>query len=599
MARISQKTIDLIKDTADIVDVVSEFVPLQAAGKNMKGLCPFHSEKTPSFFVSKERQLFNCFGCGKKGSAVTFIQEYKNISYVDALKFLADKYHIDLELDESDLPGRSSVSLYKANEKALEIYSLNLLNIESGRPALDYLLKRGLTLDIIKEFELGFATNKNNDLFNQLSKDYQPLDLINAGLINRGDQEEYYDLFRSRIMFPIRDETNRVVAFSGRIFNDSMNQAKYVNTAYTEIFSKSHVLYNLYRALPHIRTTGRIVLMEGYMDVIKANMAGVKEAVCSMGTQLTIDQALLIKKYTDNIVICYDGDKPGQEATYKAIKILENAKLNVKVVSLPEGMDPDEYITKNNDFQDYLDNNQLDQFEFVYKMIVAQRNLHVPAQSEQAKNLLFDFFSKTSGMIREIYLKRFASETGITYQTLLGDYHQTLVNEKIVQDQQMKISQAGLKKITKPKYETAEKAVLNYYLKSAEYRQIIDDHFANIRFKNLDIRSLIFSAREKIKPWNTNPLVVLKIDITNDAKEKLEGFIREDYEYNLQDLESCIRMLKAQKINEEISDLVEKAAQLDKIKQIEEYLKINEEIKYLQGNIMELEGRKNGPKTNY
>jgi len=339
--------------------------------------------------------------------------------------------------------------------------------------------------------------------------------------------------------------------------------------------------------------------MEGYMDVIKANMAGVKEAVCSMGTQLTIDQALLIKKYTDNIVICYDGDKPGQEATYKAIKILENAKLNVKVVSLPEGMDPDEYITKNNDFQDYLDNNQLDQFEFVYKMIVAQRNLHVPAQSEQAKNLLFDFFSKTSGMIREIYLKRFASETGITYQTLLGDYHQTLVNEKIVQDQQMKISQAGLKKITKPKYETAEKAVLNYYLKSAEYRQIIDDHFANIRFKNLDIRSLIFSAREKIKPWNTNPLVVLKIDITNDAKEKLEGFIREDYEYNLQDLESCIRMLKAQKINEEISDLVEKAAQLDKIKQIEEYLKINEEIKYLQGNIMELEGRKNGPKTNY
>lgn len=268
----------------------------------------------------------------KKGNVITFIQEYKHLSFIDSLKYLADKYNIDLELEDNDNKQKANVDLYKINEQALQFFSLNLLNIDSGKSAFDYLINRGLNLEIIKIFDLGYALNKSNGLIEHLSKSYQPIELLNAGLITRNQDGEFYDLFRNRIIFPIHDIQNRVVGFSGRIFNNQSNPAKYVNTPYTKLFSKGVILYNLNRAIPHIRTKNRVVLMEGYMDVIKASMVGVSEAVCSMGTQLTIDQALLIKEYTDNVIVCYDGDKPGQEATYKAIKLLEHAKLNVKVV---------------------------------------------------------------------------------------------------------------------------------------------------------------------------------------------------------------------------------------------------------------------------
>ncbi len=599
MARISQRTIDLIKDTADIVDVVSEFVPLQAAGKNMKGLCPFHSEKTPSFFVSKERQIFNCFGCGKKGNAIVFIQEYKNYSFMEALKFLADKYNIELELDDNQLPERSNENLFKANEKALEFFSLNLLNIESGKPAADYLLSRGLTFETIEEFELGFSPNKNTALLDHLKKDFQALDLMNAGLVNRNQDGNFYDLFRSRIMFPIRDERNKVIAFSGRVFGDSSNPAKYVNTPYTEIFSKGQTLYNLYHALPYARQSKRIVLMEGYMDVIKASMAGIKEAVCSMGTQLTIDQALIIKKHTDDVIICYDGDDPGREAAYKAIKILEKAKLNVKVVVLPNNMDPDEYITKHDDFIDYLENNQLDQYEFVYRMIIENKNLSVPSDIEVAKNKLFDFFGKTSGMIREIYLKRFAIETGGNYNTVLADYHQSRIDEKIMIDQKVKLTRIHHQKIEKPRYLVAEKTVLNYYLQSTDFRDMIDAKFNLCLFQNIDIRAWMTTARDVLKQNPNHPLVVLKSGLSDSSKEKLDHIIFKDYTYSIEELDSCIKILQVAKLEEEIEFQKEKIESLKTNGKTNESLAISKEILDKQKKIKELEGRSNGQKTNY
>ncbi len=599
MARISQRTIDLIKDTADIVDVVSEFVPLQAAGKNMKGLCPFHSEKTPSFFVSKERQIFNCFGCGKKGNAIVFIQEYKNYSFMEALKFLADKYNIELELDDNQLPERSNENLFKANEKALEFFSLNLLNIESGKPAADYLLSRGLTFETIEEFELGFSPNKNTALLDHLKKDFQALDLMNAGLVNRNQDGNFYDLFRSRIMFPIRDERNKVIAFSGRVFGDSSNPAKYVNTPYTEIFSKGQTLYNLYHALPYARQSKRIVLMEGYMDVIKASMAGIKEAVCSMGTQLTIDQALIIKKHTDDVIICYDGDDPGREAAYKAIKILEKAKLNVKVVVLPNNMDPDEYITKHDDFIDYLENNQLDQYEFVYRMIIENKNLSVPSDIEVAKNKLFDFFGKTSGMIREIYLKRFALETGGNYNTVLADYHQSRIDEKIMIDQKVKLTRIHHQKIEKPRYLVAEKTVLNYYLQSTDFRDMIDAKFNLCLFQNIDIRAWMTTARDVLKQNPNHPLVVLKSGLSDSSKEKLDHIIFKDYTYSIEELDSCIKILQVAKLEEEIEFQKEKIESLKTNGKTNESLAISKEILDKQKKIKELEGRSNGQKTNY
>lgn len=599
MARVSQKTIDLIKDTADIVDVVSEFVPLQTAGKNMKGLCPFHSEKTPSFFVSKERQIFNCFGCGKKGNVFTFIQEYKHVSFVESLEYLADKYHIDLELEHYSKQRESTTNLYRANERALEYFSLNLMNLESGKPALDYLLDRGLTIQTIEQFELGYAANKSTALLEHLSNDYQALDLMNAGLVNRNKEGEFYDLFRNRIIFPIRDEQNRIIGFSGRIFNDSTNPAKYVNTPYTSLFSKGITLYNLYRAAPYIRTSERTVLMEGYMDVIKASMAGVKEAICSMGTQLTIDQALKIKQFTEHVIICYDGDKAGQEATYKAIKLLEKAKLNVTVVSMPYGLDPDDYISKHDDFQSYVNNNQIDQYEFVYQMILTGKNLTKPIQIEQAKVKLFEFFSKTSGMIREIYFKRFATEANITYDTLLGDYHQTKVDEKIMQDYQSKIQRTKQQKAMRPRYLKAEVAVLNYYLKDVEYRDIIENHFKNLRFQNQEISSIMYTATSSLNPYPNQPVVVLKSKLSESYQHALETHLYQDYNYNIEDLESCIRMLEIANLEEEKQDMLQQAKTALEANDMQSSLEYYEQARKKSAQILKLERRTNGQPTNY
>ena len=559
MAKISQQTIDLIKNSADIVDVVSEFVPLQTAGKNMKGLCPFHSEKTPSFFVSKERQIFNCFGCGEKGNAITFIQKYKHLTFVEALHYLADRYHIEMEFgSRQQRVNNAATNLYKANEQALKFYQLNLLNMNAGKEALNYLVKRGLDIKTIEEFELGYAPNAGKALFTQLTKDYQPLDLLNVGLINKG-KSDYYDLFRGRIMFPIRDETDRVIAFSGRVFGNDENSAKYVNTAQTEIFSKSFVLYNLNNALPHIRKNNRVVLMEGFMDVIKASNAFVKETVCSMGTQLTIDQALKIKKHSDNVIICYDGDRAGKEATYKAIKILEEAKLNVKIAIMPDGMDPDDYITKNPNFLEFIDNNQTDQYDFVYRMITEKRNLEKPSEIEGCKNQLFDFFSKTSGTIRDIYLNKFASDALVDINILNGDFNQTQINNRITKSLKGSLKRTNPAPKNLPKFRKAEIAIINFYFQNSEFRTSIDAIGDNMFFENRERRSLLFTAQEINKTFTTGSfLVSIKSTLSEASREKLDKILfREDYNYTNDEFESCIRTLEEAKLNDEISEIQE------------------------------------------
>lgn len=602
MANISQKTIDLIKDTADIVDVVSEFVPLQAAGKNMKGLCPFHSEKTPSFFVSKERQIFNCFGCGEKGNSVTFIQKYKNMSFVEALHYLADKYHIEMEMDEHYQQLKSNVNLYKVNEMALKYFTLNLLNIDTGKSALNYLQERGLDIPTIEEFELGYAPGKKNGLLDQLSKDFQPLDMLNVGLINKGTDNDYYDLFRNRIMFPIHDENNRLVAFSGRVFGQADNPAKYVNTPYTELFSKGMIMYNLHRALPYIRSSNRLVLMEGYMDVIKASKFGVKETVCSMGTQLTIDQALLMKKYTDNVIICFDGDRAGREATYKALKLLEKAQLNIRIVLMPEGVDPDEYMTNHDDFKYYLEHNQLDQYDFVYQMIIEHKDLTKPAEIESAKNRLFDFFSTTSGMIREIYFQKFSSDTLVAYQTLINDYQEYQIDNRIVESFRQAITKQKEIKIIKPRYRAAEKTVFNYYLKDISYRNTVNDRFNLLGFLDREIFFYISTAKEKcdvLGPDEASAIVVLKSDLTDKSKEKFDKLLlRKDYEYSLEDFESCIRILEISKLEQDIEEKTIEAKRCLELGDKSGHIQCNVEILAKRNSILKLEGRKHEPKAN-
>ncbi len=277
MGLISQKTIEQIKNAADILDVVGEFVALQPAGKNHKGLCPFHNEKTPSFFVSKERNSFHCFGCGEKGDAITFVMKYKNLAYVESLRYLAERYNIAIETDVFEPQQANIDRYYRINEEALQFYALHLTNLEKGQDALAYLRSRDLDIHTIQYFEIGYAPRELDALYQYLKTKYEEIDLLSIGLIKK-TETGYIDLFRDRIIFPIKNELGKVVGFSGRTFAGGFDEPKYVNSPYTEIFTKGEVVYNLDKAQTFIRKEKRITLYEGYMDVIASVKAGVKDA---------------------------------------------------------------------------------------------------------------------------------------------------------------------------------------------------------------------------------------------------------------------------------------------------------------------------------
>ena len=425
--------------------------------------------------------------------------------------------------------------------------------------------------------------------------------MLNVGLIGRADSGDFFDLFRNRILFPITDESSRIIAFSGRVFGNNDNPAKYVNTPYTELFSKGTVLYNLGKALPYIKSNNRVILMEGYMDVIKAFKNNVKEAVCSMGTQLTIDQALKIKEYTDNVLIVYDGDRAGREATFKALKLLENAKLNVKIVLMPDGMDPDDYMSKYNDFEHQINNNQIDQYDFVYQMIIEHKDLTKPSELELCKNKLFDFFKNTSGVIREIYMQKFASDALISYDILQGDYQNYLIDNRIMQNYKKFVEKQKEIKVIKPKYKEAERIIMNYYLHDEVYREAIDDRSQLLLIKDLDIAFILEAMRGlKSQIGDKSALILLKSDLSEDYNKKLSKLLlRPDYEYDYDDFISCIRQLEIQKIEDEIEYLNQEASNQMNQGNKDEFVIIKNKVLQKKSQIMKLEGSQNDKKSNY
>jgi len=582
MARISQKTIEQIQDAADILDVVGEYVSLQPAGKNHKGLCPFHNEKTPSFFVSKERNLFHCFGCGEKGNAITFIQRFKNLSYVESLEFLADKYHIEIERTGNLETNKSFDRYYQINEEAMQFYQIHLTNMEKGKTALEYLNNRGLDIHTIQYFEIGYAPKEMDALYQHLRTKYQEIDLLTIGLIKKNQAGNYYDLFRDRIVFPIKNESGRVVGFSGRLYELSETEPKYVNSPFTDIFTKGEILYNLDKAQPFIRREKRIVLYEGFMDVIASVKSGVKEAVCSMGTQLTEMQANMIKKYSDKVLLCYDGDKAGFEAMSKAIKLLGNAQLEVSIVLLPEGMDPDEFVKQNSikAFSDYLQTKQIDVYEFLYLHMKKDFDLSKASQVEMFKLKIFDFLlQKASGTITDLYLQRMAQDIGVEFDTFKADFNNYQLSKAITKSlKERKTKQADYDILDR--FFQAEKILLNYYLYAIEYRKEIDDQLAGFFTEDKLNIEILISIQDLL---NSTPQILLKDKVVSQfssEKQRLlnKRFFPDNYEYSVLELEQCIHTLKQRKLEREIEDLREKLklvnAQTDK----KTYLEISDKI---------------------
>ncbi len=344
MAKYKREVTEYISDRIDIIDVVGGVVQLKKAGRNHKGLCPFHSEKTPSFVVSQEKQFFHCFGCGKSGSAISFVMEHENIGFLDALESLAERYGIDISPFLNDQASRhhydNTAKLYQIMKQVARYYFRQL---QDSPPALQYLDQRGITTNIARTFGLGFARDSWDDVLKLGQRAaYSQRELMDCGLLSKNEQSRYYDRFRNRLMFPIFDRRGRVVAFGGRVLDDSL--PKYLNSPETAIFHKSNILYGLNFARRNLTKSKSVILVEGYIDVITLHQYGYQNAVASLGTALTEHHVKQLDRIFEEVIFAYDGDSAGRAAIMKSLAVFQGASLNVRIVDMAQYKDPDEAL---------------------------------------------------------------------------------------------------------------------------------------------------------------------------------------------------------------------------------------------------------------
>ena len=382
---VDKQVIEEIKNNANIVEVIGDVISLQKAGRNYLGLCPFHGEKTPSFNVVEDKQFYHCFGCGRSGDVFKFIEEYQGVSFMEAVQLLGERVGIQLAMPVQSRPQQASPhqALYDMHEEAARFYHAILMTTKMGEEARAYLYKRGLTDDILKHFQIGLAPAERTYLYQRLSDKFEEKDLLDSGLFYLSDGNQFYDTFFGRIIFPLTNDKGQVIAFSGRIWQETDSQtAKYKNSRSTGIFNKSYELYHLDKAKKGTGKVTELYLMEGFMDVIAAYRAGIENAVASMGTALSKEHVDHLKRFTKKIVLSYDGDKAGQAATAKALEELKD--FSVEVVRVPDAMDPDEYLQKNSaeDLAYLLTKTRISPIEFYIHQLKPENSDNLQAQIE-------------------------------------------------------------------------------------------------------------------------------------------------------------------------------------------------------------------------
>lgn len=378
MKKIDHETVQRILDTADIVEVVSDFVSLKRRGANYIGLCPFHNERTPSFSVSKSKGICKCFSCGKGGSAVNFIMEHEQLSFQEALRYLARKYNIEIreqEMTEAEIQEQSErENMLAVNDFAMRHFEKNLVDTQDGRDiGLSYFRFRGIDDKMVEKFHLGYALEASDDLYNEaLRRGYSEKYLMDTGLCARTDRGRVYDRFRGRVIYPVFTLSGKVVAFGGRTLKTDKTVAKYVNSPESVIYSKRRELYGLYQAKQAIVKADKCILVEGYMDVISMHQAGVCNVVASSGTSLTQEQIRLIHRFTSNVTVIYDSDAAGIKASLRGIDMLLAEGLNIKVLSLPDGDDPDSFAQSHSSTEvgEYIRDNETDFIRFKTRILL-------------------------------------------------------------------------------------------------------------------------------------------------------------------------------------------------------------------------------------
>ncbi len=500
-------TIEEIFEKTDIVALVGEYVQLTKKGKNYSGLCPFHQEKTPSFTVSVEKKLAHCFSCHKGGNPAQFLMDLKHITFKEALEILAKKAGLEYHSTNTTENTKNYAKYYEITNLAKEFYKRNLLKTESGQIAIEYLHKRGIDDQTIKMFDIGLAPAKIDSLYQTLKEaNFLDIDMKAIGLI-RSNVASNYDMFIKRVMFPIKDVNGNVVGFSGRIYYEDKEQPKYINSPESLIFNKSEVLYNLDKAQLAITKANRVILHEGFMDVFASVKAGFNEAVCSMGTALTVNHVRILKKFTNNIVLCYDGDKAGLTASKRAINLLEQNGMQIHIVMLPDSLDPDEYVRKYGElaYQKYFTENQLDAVEFLFRYAIKFHNLNDFNEVVAMKNEIFEVLLKAnSESTAEVYLGKLASSLNVSIEAVKADYRKycnTARTQKYVEyiPDDKKTKENHLEVNNYPKSDGIKALMLEYCFKDIKYAKYVDakideydlmqflgNDFANVWYQLID-----------------------------------------------------------------------------------------------------------------
>jgi len=469
MKLLSQEEINEVRNKSDIVDVIGSYIPLTQKGRNYFAVCPFHDDHNPSMSISPEKQIYTCFVCGKSGNVFNFVKDYEKVTFIEAVKIVADRVGISLHIDSMKKEEQTD-DYHKVYDLANKYYQNNL-NSKFGIEAKEYLNRRNINDDIVKEFDIGLSIN-NNGLSKLLSsKDFSLLDIDETGLVRAGT-----DTYRNRIMFPLYDLDGKVVGFSGRIYNTE-SDSKYINTNETKYFKKGKLLYNFHRAKEYARTNKNIIVLEGFVDVIRCFTIGVKNVVATMGTAITPEQAKLLKRLSQNIILCFDGDDAGNKATKNCIEELEKIGITPKIVRLPSNYDPDEFICEKgaDAFLSYI-NNPLSKIDYIINEYKKKVNFNDSMDvSDYIRFVTSEVEKLDDEALMKVVLRKLSDETKIELASL----------EKMVTKKDKVTFTRPVNNIKSDKYSEASNIIIYYMLNSIDILKYIS--------KNMPI----FSSKEQ------------------------------------------------------------------------------------------------------
>tara|TARA_Y100000741_G_scaffold349451_2_gene318605 strand:- start:4399 stop:6291 length:1893 start_codon:yes stop_codon:yes gene_type:complete len=530
---IEESVIQEIKDRLDIVEVVGDFVSLKKSGSSYKALSPFTTEKTPSFFVSPSKQIFKCFSTGKGGDAIEFLKEVDSMTYIEAIKYLGEKYGVEINETESNYEvSNEKESLLIILNKSKEFFKENL-NTEEGKSiAISYFDHRSFDKNIVEKFELGYSIDKWDSLHKYLTKNqYEDELIIKAGLILENNNKKY-DRFRGRIIFPIHNLSGKVVAFGARILKDEKNQPKYINSPETSLYVKSKILYGLYQSKNNIRKDDNCYLVEGYTDVISLFQIDINNVVSSSGTSLTSDQIKLISRYTKNITILFDGDKAGMDASLRGMDLILENDMNVKIVSFPEGEDPDSYSKKvgKEKFQEFVKSNGTNLINYKINLLNKKYKDDPVKKSEMIFDIVRSISKIPNSIKRSVFLKEASNSLDISEQALISEMNKLLIGKE---NKSFPLNNLITKK-EENKDEKNISSAINFYEREC-VRMLVNYGTTDFEVIGLDRKSFIdyfLNEIEDVEFENKNYLKIIDVfkrEYKNDSIIDIKYFMTDEF----------------------------------------------------------------------